>query len=105
MLLVAVVSLLRAAPVPAYVGAASCEKCHTKQYQVWEGARHSKMVQPAVTQAVKGDFTRGAVTLRGQPFAVRQRGANSTLRNRTSWASPWSTAWTIRWGTGASNTT
>ena len=71
--LAAVVSLW-AAPAPTYVGAAACEKCHTKEYQVWSGSRHSKMVQPAVASAVKGDFTRGAVELRGQPYQVRERG-------------------------------
>ena len=57
-----------------YVGAAACEKCHSKQYQVWTGSRHSKMVQPAVSPAVRGDFARGAVELRGQPFQVHHRG-------------------------------
>jgi predicted CXXCH cytochrome family protein len=72
--LLAAVVCLHAASVPTYVGAAACEKCHTKEYQVWAGSRHSKMVQPATTQAVRGDFTRGAVELRGQPFQVRERG-------------------------------
>ncbi len=71
-LLAAAVSL-RAASAPTYVGAAACEKCHTREYQVWSGSRHSKMVQPATTQAVRGDFARGAVELRSQPFSVRQR--------------------------------
>lgn len=65
-------AVLRASP--GYVGAAACQKCHLKEYQVWSGSRHSKMVQPATTQAVRGDFDRGAVTLRAQAFRVRQRG-------------------------------
>jgi predicted CXXCH cytochrome family protein len=69
-LLVAAVSLHGA----AYVGAAACEKCHAKEFHTWSGSRHSKMVQPATTQAVRGDFARGAVELRGQPFQVKQRG-------------------------------
>ncbi|SPE33889.1 Tetratricopeptide TPR_4 [Candidatus Sulfopaludibacter sp. SbA3] len=74
-LLAAAVSLYAAA-VPTYVGAAACQKCHSKEYQVWSGSRHSKMVQPATTTAVRGDFARGAVELRGQPFRVSLRGSD-----------------------------
>jgi len=63
-----------AAHAATYAGAAACEKCHLKEFQTWTGSRHSKMVQPATAQAVRGDFTRGAIELRKQAFAVRQRG-------------------------------
>ncbi len=74
LILLAAAVCLRAAGGPSYVGAAACQKCHLKEFQVWSGSRHSKMVQPAVASAVKGDFARGAITLRNQPFQVRQRG-------------------------------
>ena len=70
MLMGSVVSLHAA----TYVGAAACETCHLKQYQVWNGSRHSKMVQPAISPAVRGDFARGALELRGQKFRVEKRG-------------------------------
>src|SRR5215472_9050710 len=56
-----------------YVGAAACIKCHAEQARKWSGSRHSKMLQPASATSVKGDFTRGAVTLRGLEYRVSQR--------------------------------
>ncbi|MCU1237407.1 MAG: Tetratricopeptide 4, partial [Candidatus Solibacter sp.] len=41
-----------------YVGAAACAKCHAEIHRKWTGSRHSKMVQPATKESVKGDFTR-----------------------------------------------
>src|SRR5438045_9684490 len=58
---------------PTYVGAAACSKCHAPEAARWSNSRHSKMVQPATKTSVKGDFSRGAVTLRGLPFRVRER--------------------------------
>jgi predicted CXXCH cytochrome family protein len=59
---------------PGYAGAAACGHCHVEQQKKWSGARHSKMVQPATRSAVQGDFARGALILRGQNYAVAQRG-------------------------------
>jgi predicted CXXCH cytochrome family protein len=56
-----------------FVGAAACAKCHADQQRKWSQSRHSKMVQPATAAAVKGDFTRGQVQLRGAPYRLRQR--------------------------------
>jgi predicted CXXCH cytochrome family protein len=56
-----------------YVGAAACAKCHAEIHSEWSHSRHSKMVQPATKASVQGDFSRGVVTLRGQPYALRQR--------------------------------
>ena len=62
-----------AAGNPAYVGAQACAKCHQEETRKWAGSRHSKMVQPATSSAVKGDFTRRSVTLRGVTYQLRQR--------------------------------
>jgi predicted CXXCH cytochrome family protein len=56
-----------------YVGAAACTKCHAEQARKWSGSRHSKMLQPASAASVKGDFTRGAIQLRGLEYRVAQR--------------------------------
>ena len=62
-----------AAAGPSYVGAAACAKCHAEIHSEWSHSRHSKMVQPATTASVQGDFSRGVVQLRGQPYTLRQR--------------------------------
>jgi predicted CXXCH cytochrome family protein len=62
--------------VPSFAGAAACGKCHATAAHTWSGSRHSKMVQPATTTGVVGDFGRGAVTLRGSVYRFRtQAGA------------------------------
>ena len=62
-----------AAAGPSYVGAAACAKCHAEIHSEWSHSRHSKMVQPATTASVQGDFSRGAVQLRGKPYGLKQR--------------------------------
>ncbi len=62
-----------AAGEPVYVGAAACAKCHADIHRKWSGSRHSKMVQPATTSAVQGDFSRRQVTLRGGDYLLRER--------------------------------
>src|SRR5471032_2504448 len=61
-----------AATGSTFVGAAACAKCHADQQRKWSQSRHSKMVQPATATAVKGDFTRGQVQLRGALYRLRQ---------------------------------
>ncbi len=58
------------------VGAARCQTCHESAHQVWSSSRHSKMVQPAVPQAVRGDFGAGAVRLRSQEYGFRREGTS-----------------------------
>ena len=65
-----------AAGLPSFAGAAACGKCHANVSHTWSASRHSKMVQPATTAGVVGDFGRGAVTLRGSVYRFRvQAGA------------------------------
>jgi len=71
--MVAAALLARAAETPGYAGAAVCAKCHAEAHRLWSQSRHSKMVQPATTAAVKGDFARGRVVLRGLPYLFRER--------------------------------
>lgn len=72
--LVAAVLLHAASDEPSYVGAAACAKCHAETHKQWSQSRHSKMVQPATKAGVKGDFSRGRITLRNQPYTLRERG-------------------------------
>ncbi len=39
-----------------YVGEKSCQSCHEKEYQAWQGSHHQLAMQPAVGDAVLGDF-------------------------------------------------
>ena len=54
------------ADTSGYVGAQACVACHGQIHQTWKSGRHSKMLQRATADAVKGDFTRSAVTLLGE---------------------------------------
>jgi predicted CXXCH cytochrome family protein len=60
-----------AASVPPYAGAAACGKCHASVNHTWSASHHSKMVQPATSTGVVGDFGRGQVTLRGSVYRFR----------------------------------
>ncbi len=57
------------------VGNEVCRSCHESAHAVWSSSRHSKMVQPAVPDAVRGDFEAGAVTLRNQEYRFRRQGS------------------------------
>ena len=54
-----------------YLGSAVCSKCHISEYQKWSQARHGKMLQPATSTSVEGDFTIGQVKLRGLTYRLR----------------------------------
>jgi predicted CXXCH cytochrome family protein len=56
---------------PTYVGEAVCATCHDTA--VWAQSRHSKMVQPATDEGVRGDFTRSRIILRGKPYLLEHR--------------------------------
>ena len=58
------------------VGNAECVVCHEAAHESWTASRHSKMVQPASPQGVRGDFSVGSLRLRGQPYRVRRTGSN-----------------------------
>jgi predicted CXXCH cytochrome family protein len=56
-----------------HTSAAGCETCHAGIHKLWSQSRHSKMVQPATKTSVQGDFTRGRIMLRDQPFTLTER--------------------------------
>ena len=60
-----------AASARTFVGAQACASCHETIHQTWKSGRHSKMLQTASTASVKGDFSKGSVTLRGTRFPLR----------------------------------
>jgi len=62
-----------AAAGSTYVGAAACAKCHADNYRKWAHSRHSRMLQPATPESVKGDFARGHIKLRDLSYALRER--------------------------------
>src|SRR4029453_14518966 len=61
---------------PAFVGADACASCHQTIHGTWKSGRHSKMLQPATTASVVGDFSKGSVTLHGTRFPLRTAGGN-----------------------------
>ncbi len=55
----------------AYVGAQACASCHKQVHDTWTAGRHSKMIQPATSGTVKGDFSRSGATLHGRRYGFR----------------------------------
>src|SRR5262245_7843701 len=51
------------AAVPAatteYLGSASCERCHQKEYAAWKSSLHIKMTKPVAEASIVGDFRDG----------------------------------------------
>ncbi len=72
--LLSLAAVLAASASPTYTGAAACAKCHAAEAARWSSSRHSKMLQKATPASVKGDFSRGTVTLRNSPYKLAQRG-------------------------------
>lgn len=58
-----------------FVGAKVCASCHTTVHDTWRSGRHSKMLQPATPQSVKGNFA-GALSLRGKRYRLRATAGN-----------------------------
>jgi HEAT repeats/Cytochrome c552/Cytochrome c554 and c-prime len=62
---------VQTAPGVTFAGASACASCHQDVHDGWKSGRHSKMIQPANTASVEGDFSKEHITLRGQPFRLR----------------------------------
>jgi predicted CXXCH cytochrome family protein len=72
------------APVPGFIGAKACGDCHSAISHRWTSGRHSKMAQPATASSVKGDFSRGEITLRGVRYRLIAAAGRYAIRERTS---------------------
>ena len=62
--------------VDPFVGAQACAACHKQMHDTWLRGRHSRMLQPAGTASVVGDFSQASVTLHGRRFSLRAEGGN-----------------------------
>jgi predicted CXXCH cytochrome family protein len=62
---------ISAAVTPPFVGAEACAACHREVHDTWKRGRHSRMLQPATSASIVGDFSRDALTLRGRRYQVR----------------------------------
>lgn len=51
--------------IPHYVGAASCQSCHSKEFNTWQGSHHAKAMQEANEKTVLGDFNNATFTQHG----------------------------------------
>jgi hypothetical protein len=60
-----------APPAAEYAGAQACAACHTEVHETWRSGRHSRMLQPATTSSVIGDFSKASVILHGSRFQLR----------------------------------
>jgi hypothetical protein len=58
-----------------FVGAKMCASCHPTVHDTWRSGRHSKMLQPATPQSVKGNFS-GTLSLRGKRYRLRTADGN-----------------------------
>jgi predicted CXXCH cytochrome family protein len=61
------------AAAAGYVGATRCAECHAAMTAKWRTGRHSKMLQPASTASVVGDFAPRRLELRGRRYGIRSR--------------------------------
>jgi len=89
LLLFGVAPPLRAQSDTGYVGSEACAKCHASVNQEWAGSRHSKMVQPATSKAVIGDFGRGKLVLRGQIYLLQVRNGRYYITESYLTGKPW----------------
>lgn len=59
-----------------YVGASACAKCHAGISHQWDRSLHSKMMQPATTSGIEGDFGQNKIVLRGSTYLLRKQNGN-----------------------------
>ena len=67
-------------PAAAFVGSARCASCHEGMHRTWTSGRHSRMLQPATSQTVLGDFRVGTVELRGRRYGLRAQDGRFVIR-------------------------
>jgi predicted CXXCH cytochrome family protein len=56
-----------------YVGAAACVQCHAEISHGWERSLHGKMMRPAATNSVEGNFAQSRIVLRGSTYLLQQK--------------------------------
>ncbi|MHB8501717.1 MAG: tetratricopeptide repeat protein [Candidatus Acidiferrales bacterium] len=84
-----VVLPLRGQSEQGYAGAEACAKCHAGTSHEWSGSLHSKMMQPATNQSVKGDFAQGKVLLRGATYLLQYRDNHYYITEPDLTGKPW----------------
>lgn len=67
-------------PVRDYLGAASCAKCHAKEYAAWTRSPHGRGMADAREGAVLGAFDGRAVALSGGEVIPFRRGAKFMMK-------------------------
>lgn len=72
-----------------YVGAEVCAKCHAEINHESAESSHSKMMQPATKQSVKGDFAQGKVVLRGSAYLLQQSAGKYYITDSYLTGKPW----------------
>jgi len=72
-----------------YVGAEACGKCHAAIKHQWAESLHSRMLQPATENSVKGDFLEGKVVLRGSTYLLQRRNGEYYITESDLTGKPW----------------
>jgi len=72
-----------------YAGAEACAKCHASINHEWEKSHHRRMMQPATTQSVKGDFAQNKVALKGATYLLQFRDNNYYITESDLSGKPW----------------
>src|SRR5579859_893234 len=74
---------------PGYAGAEACAECHATVTRVWAEAHHSRTMQPATIQSVKGDFAQSHLLLHGSAFTLQLRENRFYITESELSGKPW----------------
>ena len=89
LLLLGMAPSLRGQSDKSYVGANQCATCHRGIHGEWAESRHSKMMQPATNQSVKGDFAQGKLAWHGASYLLQYRDSNYYITESDLMGRPW----------------
>lgn len=74
---------------PGYAGAEACAECHATVTRVWAESHHSRTMQPATIQSVKGDFAQRYLLLHGSAFTLQRRENRFYITESELSGKPW----------------
>lgn len=74
---------------PGYAGAEACAECHATVNHAWAESHHSRTMQPATNQSVKGDFAQSHLLLHGSTYALQHRENHFYITESELSGKPW----------------
>ena len=86
--------LLTALPIfgqsaPRYVGSQACAKCHAGIQHQWADSLHRKIMQPAISQSVKGDFAQSKIVLHSSTYLLQNQNGKYFITESDLTGKPW----------------